>query len=112
MLAGAVIPSNSTGRLGRLFYGPPGQHPRQVLLVLRAGAKVARRVEALGCVLCRLLWFGALVKRFLDRFRAHRSRTDIGQSDAPVAVHLLRCRAHDGPVEEPATELDVLVGAV
>src|SRR5712692_5690618 len=105
MLAGAVIPPNTTGLLAGLFYGPLRQHPRQVLLVLRAGPQVARRAETIGRVLGRLLRLGALFECVFDGLRAHRDRTDIRQTDAPVAVHLLRGGAHDGPVEQTAPEL-------
>src|SRR5260370_9331019 len=106
MLAGAVIPPNTTGLLAGLFDSPLGQHPRQVLLVFRAGPKVARRVESVGRMLRRLLGLGTLVQGVFDGLRAHRGRTDIRQADAPVAVHLLRGGPADVPVEQAATELD------
>src|SRR5712692_7654467 len=112
MLAGAVIPSNSTGPSARLFYGPLRKHSRQVLLVFRAGPKVARRVESIGRMLGRLLGLGTLVQGVFDGLRAHRDRTDVRQADAPAAVHLLRGGTDDGPVEQAAPELDVLVRAV
>src|SRR5258708_27636566 len=95
-----------------LFYGSLRQHPREVLLVPRAGPQVARGAEPIRRMLGGLLWLGALVQGVLDGLRAHRDRTDVRQADAPVAVHLLRGRAHDGPVEQAAPELDVLVRAV
>src|SRR2546427_2989391 len=110
MLAGAVIPTNSTGRLRRLFYRPPGEDPRKVLLVLGARPQVARRVQPVGSMLRRLLGLGALAQSILDGRCAHGRRTHVRQPDPPVAIHLLRCRADDGPVEEPPAELDVLVG--
>src|SRR5437899_2074386 len=101
-----------TGRLRCLFYCSPGQHPRQMLFVLRAGAQVARRIETVGRVLGGLVWLGAIVQGLLNSLRPHRRRADVRQPDAPPAVHLLGGRSHDCPVEEPAAELDVLVRAV
>src|SRR6267378_459907 len=112
MLAGAVIPSNSTGRLRRLFYRPPGEDPRQVLLVLRARPQVARGAEPVGSMLRGLLRLGSLAQSVLDTLRTNRGRAHVSQPDAPVAVHLLRGRADDGPVEKAPAELDVLVGTV
>src|SRR5437899_6756790 len=99
MLAGAVIPTNSTGRLRCLFYCPPGQNPRQVLLVLRACAQVARGIEAVGSVLGGLVRLGSLEQGLLDSLRPHRGRADVREPDAPPAVHLLGARADDRPVE-------------
>src|SRR5437763_12341579 len=99
-------------RLLRLLDSSFRQHPGEVLRVLRAGARVAGRVEAVGCVLRRLLGLGALRERVLHRLGALRRRADIGQADPPVTVHLLGCGSDDGPVEQAAPELDVLVRPV
>src|SRR5450759_1176714 len=88
------------------------EHPRQVLLVLRARSQVARRVQPVGCVLCRLFWLGTVVQGFLNGSGTDWGWSDVGQPDAPAAVHLLGRGADDRPVEKPAAELDVLVGAV
>src|ERR1700687_451837 len=96
----------------RLLDSSLRQDPGQVLFVLRARAQVTGGVQAIRRVLRRLLRLGALFQRLLDCFRADRGRSDVGESDAPIAVHLLGSGADDRPVEEAAAELDVLVRAV
>src|ERR1700682_2919987 len=96
----------------RLLDRSLGQHSSQVLLVLGAGAQVAGRVQAVGCVLRRIFWLGAVVQSVLDCLRADWCRTDVRQPDAPATIHLLGRGADDRPVEETAAELDVLVRAV
>src|SRR6266566_5100248 len=102
----------TTGGLHRLFYCPPREDPRQVLLVLRARPQVTRRVEPVGGVLGRLVRLGALLEGILDGRRPHRRRTHVGQPDTPPAVHLLGSGTDYRPIEEPAAELDVLVRTV
>src|SRR5215472_11558384 len=69
-----------------LAYGPLRQHPGEVLLVLGACAKVARRVQPVGRVLGRLLRFRSLLQRLLDGLGADRRRSHVCEADAPVAV--------------------------
>ena len=63
-------------------------------------------------MLRRLFRLGALLERLLDGVRPDRRDADVRQPDPPAAVHLLRRHADDGPVEQPAPELDVLVRSV
>src|SRR3982074_1281237 len=79
----------------RLLDGPLGEHPGQVLLVLRTRTKVARWVQAVRRVLRRVFRSGAVVKRLFDRLGADRRRSHVGQADAPAPVHLLRGGADD-----------------
>src|SRR6202521_268268 len=95
-----------------LFDRSLGQDPRQVLLVFRACSEVTGRVQTVGRVLRSLLRLGTVVQGLLDRMGANRVRAHCVHPDAPAAVHLLGRRADDRPVEKPAAELDVLVGAV
>src|SRR5690349_3272870 len=73
----------------RLLDRPLGEHAGEVLLVLRAGAQVARRVETVRRMLGRLFRLGALLQRVLHGVRADRRRGHVREADAPVAVHLL-----------------------
>src|SRR5260370_25792980 len=113
LIISAAAPVITTLRMWRTLLGlldrPPREDPGQMLLVFGAGPQVARGVQAVGRVLRRLLWLRALAERILDSLRAHRRRANIGQPDAPVAVHLLSRGSDDCPVEEPAAKLDVLV---
>src|SRR6202521_6438733 len=78
-----------------------GQHPSEVLLVLRAGAQVARRIEAVGGMQRRLLRLGALLQSLLHCLGPHRGRADVCEADPPVAVHLLRSEEHTSELQSP-----------
>src|SRR5579859_2730521 len=104
----ATLPGHPTCLLG-LFDSPSDKHPREVLLVLGAGAQVAGRVQAVGRVLGCLFRLGALGQCVLDRLGPDGRGADVGQPDPPVTVDLLGGRSDDCPVEQPAAKLDVLV---
>src|SRR3977135_3940976 len=97
-----------TGLLDR----PLRQHPGQMLFVLGARAQVTGGVQAVRCVLRRFLGLGAFLQRLLDGVGTNRSRSDVGQADAPAAVHLLSRGADNRPVEKAPPEFDVLVRPV
>src|ERR1700686_720325 len=73
----------ATRSLLRLFDRALGQHPREVLLVLGAGAQVAGRAQAVGRMQGRLFGLRAVVQGFLDGRGTDRGRTHVGQADAP-----------------------------
>src|SRR5260370_214634 len=60
----------------------------------------------------RIFRLGGLFPRIIYSLGADRGRSDVGQADAPITVHLLGRGADDRPVEQAAAELDVLVRAI
>src|SRR5262249_50106716 len=62
-------------------------------------------------MLGRLLWGRAGCQRIFHGPAPNRRGTAVRKADAPSTVQLWRASPDDGPVEEAAPELDVLVGA-